>query len=168
MFQAMSTGHASYSTLHAGDTNQMIYRLESEPLNVPRSMLQFLDIALVQFMWLGKGIRRRRTKEVNEIIGVDPVDRNLLVNQYYKWDPRIDSHIQVSQSKKLEKIADSLGGSVDEVLEELEKRKMYLEAMLKKGIRNYKDVTRLVHSYYRNPEEAFKKLVGEYVKVEKK
>ncbi len=168
LFQAMSTGHASYSTLHAGDTNQMIYRLESEPLNVPRSMLQFLDIALVQFMWLGKGIRRRRTREVNEIVGVDPVDRNLLVNQYYKWDPRTDSHIQVSQSKKLEKIADSLGGSVEEVLEELERRKLYLEAMLRKGIRNYKDVTRLVHSYYRNPERAFKKLVGEYVKIEKK
>ncbi|MEM4508973.1 MAG: type II/IV secretion system ATPase subunit, partial [Archaeoglobaceae archaeon] len=41
LFQAMSTGHASYSTFHAGDINQMVYRFESDPLNVPRSMLQF-------------------------------------------------------------------------------------------------------------------------------
>lgn len=154
LFQAMATGHASYSTLHAGDINQMVYRLESDPLRVPRSMLQFLDIALVQTMWV-KGPRRyRRTKEVNEILGIDPTDKNLLVNQFVKWDPKKDEHIEISMPKKIEKIADLMGTSVEEVYQELMNRKRYLEAIARKEIKNYREVTRLIHAYYRNPEKA--------------
>lgn len=158
LFQAMSTGHASYSTLHAGDINQMVYRLESEPLNVPRSMLQFLDIALVQTMWVKGTTRLRRTKEVNEILGIDPTDKNLLVNQFVRWDPKRDRHLEVDIPKKLEKMADFLGVSVQEVYEELLNRKKYLELMLSKGIRNYREVTKRIHAYYRNPELAMAKM----------
>ncbi|MEM4615515.1 MAG: type II/IV secretion system ATPase subunit [Archaeoglobaceae archaeon] len=156
LFQAMSTGHASYSTFHAGDINQMVYRFESDPLNVPRSMLQFLDIVLVQNMYLIGGRRIRRTKEVNEILGIDPVDKNLLVNQFAKWDAKKDAHIEVSLPKKLEKIAMS---RVDDVYVELERRKKYLEWMIKKGIRDYAEFTKLIHNYYRNPEIAFSKVL---------
>lgn len=162
LFQAMSTGHACYSTLHAGDINQMVYRLESEPLNVPRSMLQFLDIALVQSMWVAGGRRKRRTKEVNEILGVDPADKNLLVNQFVKWDPKTDTHIEVSTPKKFEEIAEITGGSVEDVYQEFMRRKEYLEMMVKKGVRNYREITKLIHAYYRNPELAYTKL-GEVV-----
>jgi len=160
LFQAMSTGHASYSTLHAGDINQMVYRLESEPLKVPRSMIQFLDIALVQTMWVKGKSRLRRTKEVNEILGIDPVDKNLLVNQFVKWDPKRDAHVETSTPKKIEKIAELIGASVQEVYEELMNRKRYLELMLAKGIRNYREVTKFIHAYYRNPELAMSKLEG--------
>ncbi len=158
LFQAMSTGHASYSTLHAGDINQMVYRLESEPLNVPRSMLQFLDIALVQSMVVKGRSRIRRTKEVNEILGVDPTDKNLLVNQFVRWDAKKDEHIEIAPPKKIEKIAELQGASVEEVYHELQRRKEYLEMMVKKGIRDYRTVTKLIHAYYRNPELAYSKL----------
>ncbi len=156
LFQAMSTGHASYSTFHAGDINQMVYRFESEPLNVPRSMLQFLDIVLVQNMYLVGGKRIRRTKEVNEILGIDPADKNLLVNQFVKWDAKKDSHIEVGVPKKLEKIAMS---RVDDVYVELERRKKYLEWMIKAGVKDYREFTKLIHSYYRNPEIAYSKVL---------
>jgi flagellar protein FlaI len=151
LFQAMSTGHASYATFHAGDVNQMIYRLENEPLNVPRSMIQFLDIVLVQGMYLVQGKRIRRTKEVNEILGIDPADKNILVNQFIKWEPKSDTHVQIGTPKKLEKIALVRG---DEVFEELERRKKYLEWMVRKDIRDYREFTKLVHTYYYNPELA--------------
>jgi flagellar protein FlaI len=143
----------------------MIYRLESEPLKIPRSMLQFLDIALVQFMWVRSGLRKRYTKEFNEILGVDAVDKNLLVNQVYRWDPSIGKHIQVAASKKIEKIAEGLGGDIDAVRAELNRRKLYLDAMKDKGIRSFKEVTRRIHAYYRNPDLAFEELVPEYARV---
>lgn len=155
LFQAMSTGHASYSTFHAGDINQMVYRLESDPLNVPRSMLQFLDIVLVQNTYAREGKRVRRTREVNEILGIDPTDKNLLINQFLKWDARSDEHVQISMPRKMEKIALSRG---NDVYEELERRKNFLEAMIKKDIRDYKEFTRLIHAYYRNPELAISRL----------
>lgn len=156
LFQAMSTGHASYSTFHAGDINQMVYRFESDPLNVPRSMLQFLDIVLVQSMYLMRGKRIRRTKEINEILGIDPADKHLLVNQFARWDPKTDEYVEVSIPKKLEKIAMS---RVDNVYEELERRKRYLDWMIRAGIKDYKEFTKLIHSYYRNPELAFSRVV---------
>ena len=155
LFQAMSTGHASYSTLHAGDINQMIYRLENAPLNVPRSMIQFLDIVLVQGLHLKQRRRVRRTKEVDEIIGVDLVDKNILVNQFLKWEAKNDLHIQVGYPKKLEKIAEIRG---EDILEELERRKRYLEWMIKNDVRNFRDFTRLIHAYYLNPESALSKI----------
>ncbi|MCS7143602.1 MAG: type II/IV secretion system ATPase subunit [Archaeoglobaceae archaeon] len=156
LFQAMSTGHASYSTFHAGDINQMVYRFESDPLNVPRSMLQFLDIVLVQNMYLMGGKRIRRTKELNEILGIDPADKNLLVNQFARWDPKRDGHVEVSVPKKLEKIAMS---RADDVYVELDRRKKYLEWMIKSGVKEYTEFTRLIHSYYRNPEIAFSRVL---------
>ncbi|MET1124645.1 MAG: type II/IV secretion system ATPase subunit [Archaeoglobaceae archaeon] len=158
LFQAMSTGHACYSTLHAGDINQVVYRLENEPLNVPRSMIQFLDVILFQTMWMKGKERFRRAKEVNEILGIDPVDKNLLVNQFVRWDPKLDDHIEVSPPRKLEKIADHLGTSVDEVVDELRRRKEFLELMVKRGIRDYRTFTSLVNAYYYDPEIAFSKL----------
>lgn len=35
LFQAMTTGHTVYSTLHAGEISEVIHRLEGEPINVP-------------------------------------------------------------------------------------------------------------------------------------
>ncbi|MDI9642321.1 MAG: type II/IV secretion system ATPase subunit [Archaeoglobales archaeon] len=156
LFQAMSTGHASYSTFHAGDINQMVYRFESDPLNVPRSMLQFLDIVLVQNMYLRGAKRIRRTKEINEILGIDPADKNLLVNQFARWDAKRDEHIEVSIPKKLEKIATS---RMDDVYEELQRRRKYLEWMIKSGVKDYTEFTKLIHNYYRNPEIAFSRVL---------
>ncbi len=160
LFQAMSTGHASYSTLHAGDVNQLVYRLENDPLNVPRVMIQFLDAVIVQFMWVRRGIRKRRAREVNEIFGIDPANKNLLVNPLFKWDPIEDKFVQIGDSKKLEKIAQIMGMEPFEVIEELKRRKEFLELMNAKGIRHYKAVTKLIHEYYRSPEKAFEEVMS--------
>lgn len=48
LFQAMSTGHATSSTMHAGDVQTVINRLTHEPINVPHIMLQSLDVLCIQ------------------------------------------------------------------------------------------------------------------------
>ena len=158
LFQAMSTGHSSYSTLHAGDMTQLIHRLENEPLNVPRIMIQFLDAVIIQQMWVGRGVRKRRAKEVSEIFGIDPVNKNMLVNPLYKWEPSDDSFIRLSESKKLEKISEIIGEDLSVVIEEKERRKLFLEKMQRKGITDHREFTRLVSMYYKNPEKAMEEL----------
>jgi flagellar protein FlaI len=158
LFQAMSTGHASYATLHAGDVSQLIYRLESEPLEVPRVMIQFLDSVVVQFVWVKRGVRKRRAKEIVEVIGIDPTSKELLVNHIFRWDPSKDAYVQASDLKKLEKIAIMLGTETSEVIDELLRRKEFLELMHGKGIRDYRKVTELIHKYYRSPEKAVQEL----------
>ncbi len=158
LFQAMSTGHAGYATFHAGDINQLIYRLENPPLNVPRVMIQFLDSIAVQFMWSFRGVRKRRVKEIVEIVGLEAESKELLVNKVFQWDPASDSYVQLADSKKLEKIAMMHGVDVVDVIDELRRRKEFLELLHQKGIRDYREVTKHIHMYYRNPEKAFEVL----------
>ena len=59
LFQAMNTGHTTFSTMHAGSIDAAIHRLENEPLNVPRNMVQALNIISVQAL-IYRGTERVR------------------------------------------------------------------------------------------------------------
>lgn len=59
LFQAMSTGHASYATLHAGDVKSAINRLIHDPINVPSAMFDALDyVVVLHMMWKGGRVVR--------------------------------------------------------------------------------------------------------------
>ncbi|MDF1558229.1 MAG: type II/IV secretion system ATPase subunit [ANME-2 cluster archaeon] len=98
LFQAMSTGHASYSTIHAGDLPDVINRLESEPINVPHSMLQALDILCLQVNIVHKDKRVRRTRQIVEITGLDPITENIRINEIFRWNPVHDNFKPSSNS----------------------------------------------------------------------
>ena len=48
LFQAVSTGHLGMSTVHAESVESAVYRLESAPMNIPRTLIAGIDIILVQ------------------------------------------------------------------------------------------------------------------------
>ena len=48
LFQAMATGHTTYSTVHADSAKSLVHRLEGKPIEIPRIMLQALDIVCIQ------------------------------------------------------------------------------------------------------------------------
>src|SRR5208337_2732287 len=60
LFQAMNTGHTTYSTLHAGSAEESINRLINPPINVPRSMFGALDLMVVQLLQYKNGQAVRR------------------------------------------------------------------------------------------------------------
>ena len=75
LFQAMNTGHTTFSTMHAGSVDAAIHRLESEPLNVPRNMVQALNIVSVQALIYRGTERVRRAQEIVEDCRYRPDDR---------------------------------------------------------------------------------------------
>ena len=167
LFQAMSTGHAAYATLHAGDIQQAIYRLENAPLNVPRSMIQFLDVIIVQIQWTKGGVKKRRARGVYEVLGIDPADKNLLINEVYVWDPYSDEYMLSGVMKKLEKIATISGDELETATKELRRREAFLKKLQELGVRNYKDVTSMIHAYYRNSDMEIEKIITETLKRRK-
>lgn len=60
LFQAMSTGHVTYSTMHADSVASAVHRLENPPISVPRNMLSALNIICVQVQARVGGQRIRR------------------------------------------------------------------------------------------------------------
>ena len=71
MFQAMNTGHVTFSTFHAGDIDSAVHRLLNEPLNVPLTLLESLDIVIAQKTITNSfGYPERRCSEITEIVGM--------------------------------------------------------------------------------------------------
>ena len=71
MFQAMNTGHVTFSTFHAGDIDSAVHRLLNEPLNVPLTLLESLDIVIAQKTITNSfGFPVRRCSEITEIVGM--------------------------------------------------------------------------------------------------
>jgi flagellar protein FlaI len=148
LFQAMNTGHTTFSTMHAGSVDAAIHRLESEPLNVPRNMIQALNILCVQELIYRGTERVRRIQEIVEIAGIDPATGNLRVNNVFVYDPVHDVFSFTGRSQIFAEIAEKRGWTRDQLESEISTRKNILEAMKKQGIKDYISVASLFHSYY--------------------
>ena len=147
LFQAMSTGHTTYSTLHADSVNGVIHRLENPPINVPRSMIEALDIISIQAQVYIGNKRVRRNLEIAEIVGMDPHTKIIKTTTVFSWDSEKDEHIMIGSSKVLEEIRKIRAWSRKELQEELENRKKVLNWMLQNNIKDYKEVAKIIHTY---------------------
>jgi flagellar protein FlaI len=147
LFQAMNTGHTTFSTMHAGSVDAAIHRLESEPLNVPRNMVQALNIISVQALIYRGTERVRRAQEIVEIAGLDPATGNLRVNNVFVYDPVHDRYTYTGRSQIYAEIAERRGWSRDQLESEIRVRRQILEGMQKQGIYDYISVASLFHLF---------------------
>jgi flagellar protein FlaI len=47
-FQAMQTGHAVMATFHAATVEKLIQRLTGNPINIPKTYIENLNVAIIQ------------------------------------------------------------------------------------------------------------------------
>src|SRR5512137_346803 len=158
LFQAMSTGHTTYSTIHADSVASVVHRIENPPMDVPRNMLSALDFICVQVQARVGGKRIRRNKQIVEILDIDPRTNELITNEVFKWRSATDEHSYSGKSYVLEEIMEAKGWNENRMREELKRRQEVLEWMRIKKIRHYKDVAKILISYHRDPESVVEKV----------
>jgi flagellar protein FlaI len=158
LFQAMATGHATYSTVHADSAHSLIHRLEGKPINIPRVMLQSLDVVSLHVITRVKNKRARRCKQVIEIIDIDPTTKEILTNEVFRWDPVEDKFVYSGKSYVLERIRGEKDMSREQMTEELKRRSRVIELMNQKNIREFRDVALLVNKYIDNPSLTLKEI----------
>lgn len=158
LFQAMSTGHVTYSTTHADSVASVVHRIENPPMDVPRNMLSALDFICVQVQARVGGKRIRRNKQIVEILDIDPRTNELITNEVFKWRSATDEHTYSGKSYLLEEIMEAKGWDEGRMREELKRRQEVLEWMRIKKIRHYKDVAKTLISYHRDPETVIEKV----------
>ncbi len=152
LFQAMSTGHTTFSTMHADSVQSVVHRLENPPINVPRIMLQALDLIIIQVQVRIGEQRVRRSKSITEIVGVDPRTGELLTNEVFTWSAIKDEFIYSGRSYVLESVMHNRGWDDVRIKEELKKRQEILEWARMKNVKHYEDVAKIVVTYYREPD----------------
>ena len=151
LFQAMNTGHTTYSTMHADSVQTVINRLENEPINVPRAMIQSLDILSVQTLTYVGDERVRRTRTLAEIEGIDQRTGDLDYSTAFSWNAGEDT-FRRNDSNVLDEIQDERGWSRAELLTEVRDRKRVLQYLRERGVTDYRRFTAMVNEYYAHPE----------------
>ncbi len=155
MFQGMATGHPSYGTLHADNMAAVIDRLTTEPINIPKSMLENLDLIVFLVQTKKRGEYVRRVNEIIEIIGYNAKTRNLVTNRAFKWDSDNDKFVLL-KSILLDKIREKLGYTIDELKLDMVRRIRLLKWLQKHNLTDYKEVARYFKMYYTSPEKVEK------------
>tara|TARA_B110000459_G_scaffold140883_1_gene153598 strand:- start:5672 stop:6475 length:804 start_codon:yes stop_codon:yes gene_type:complete len=160
LFQAMATGHCAYSTVHADSVASLVHRLENKPIDIPRVLLPALEACLIQIQTRINGKRVRRTKQLVEIVGIDPNSLEIITNEVFRWDVTTDDFIFSGKSYVLEKIMVKINFSQDDMRRELRTRKRILEWMVLNDIRKADQVSQIVTEYYVRPNEILARVDG--------
>jgi flagellar protein FlaI len=148
LFEAMHTGHAVYSTLHADNAQQAVRRLTNPPISVPPIELETLQLFVVQYRDRRTGIRR--TSEITELVPGVAGEVNL--NPLYHWRARTDTFEKTGESVRvMNELSTHTGMTIDEIHEDLHNKESILDWMMKQGFKGAEQVGEVMNIYYRDP-----------------
>lgn len=156
-FQAIQTGHPVMSTFHAASVEKLIQRLTGDPINVPKTYVDNLNLVIIQ-----SAVRRpdgkivRRILSINEIVGFNPQTKAFTFIEVFSWDPMTDKFIfrGYKSSYLLEqKVARKLGIPENKnqiMYEQLDKRVKILKKISDSKITDYNEVFQMITKVDKN------------------
>ncbi|MCK9579026.1 MAG: type II/IV secretion system ATPase subunit [Methanoregula sp.] len=144
LFQAMNSGHATLSTIHAGSVYEAINRLTHDPINVPSVMFQALDLVVVQSIYtLGKR-RIRRNLSIHEVEVTKSGE--IVPRLLFEWDIHSDSFTKKFEtSRVLDEIAFHCGWGADELARQLKMREEFFTWAMKVETPTIHDLANAIH-----------------------
>ncbi len=157
LFQAMATGHLGLTTIHAENVQGVLHRLTTKPMNIPQTQVENLNAISIVRRLVVNNVSLRRTISVSEMVGWDNKTNDFNVQEIFSWDVEKDVYLKRGRSPLLDRIATQWGYQQDEIDQELQMRQTILEYMVKKHIRSYEDVSKMVLDYFSDPQLIYRK-----------
>lgn len=159
LFQALATGHGGLCTMHADSVASAIERLSGEPMNISPTSIPLMNCAaVIKKIRLRKSSKSDSFKSVRRMVQVSEILGPKTAKDIFKWNPLSDTFDQeLTSSRLFSKISSDTGTTIEEVLEEFEKRKIILRWMADNNIRDYRDVSKTVAAYLNDPDKLLKK-----------
>lgn len=161
MFQAMATGHTTYSTMHAESVKAMVNRLENPPIGTPRILMTALNNVIIQTQVKVRDELVRRIKEIVEIVGFEPETNELITNVVFEWDPKKDRFLFKGHSYLFDKIINLKNWTHSEMDQEFERRVNVIRYLDQKNITDFRDIWKIITNYYRDPKETMEMVMKE-------
>jgi len=138
VFQAMQTGHPCITTFHASSVTKVIQRFIGDPINVPKTFMDNLDVVMIQMAIEQKGKKIRRCISMDEIEGYNREVDAIMSRTAFQWNPVDDVHVFTANRNSYtleQKIAKNAGYTdTSEIYDEYERRKHILERMVEENI----------------------------------
>lgn len=157
-FQAMQTGHSVMATFHASSIRRMIQRLAGDPINVPLTFMDNLNVAVFLQAVYVKGKFLRRCTAVEEVEGYSEDAGGVVTRQMFSWEASTDTHKFAGMNNSFileDKIAPKAGyADVRKIYDELELRVKIVQMMVEKNMTDYFLVNDTIVSFYRGGIES--------------
>ncbi|MEM0138897.1 MAG: type II/IV secretion system ATPase subunit [Thermoplasmatales archaeon] len=143
-FQAMSSGQPSMATFHASDVESFVRRLEGEPIGIPRAMISSLDIIIIQGISENMGKASRKIVEIHELDEYEGGE--VAVRQVYSASS--GKSLLNRNSPVYRKILSRGKFSADELEKEIDRKKNFIEDILKEGSVSSTDFLERISRFY--------------------
>jgi flagellar protein FlaI len=160
LFQAIATGHGGLGTVHADSVQAAINRLTTEPMNVPKTLLgSTLDCVVMQLRIKLRDKSVRRMVNIAEIVGHETATDQIVLNNAFKWDPVTDTYIFSGRSRLFEKITKRFGTTSEQIRSDIEDRRIFLQWVMQKNIRDYRDLSQQIREFYSDPRASIDRAI---------
>ncbi len=158
LFQAISVGHPCLGTIHAGSMKELLSRVESNPMNVPRSLFSSVDNIIFNSM-IKKGEHYiRRASNIVEIIEIDPDRGDLITNPIFKWNPVSDTFPYSGSCALFAGIREEFGVPEGDLINELNDRAELLDNLARNDVTDYERVVNAIRTYSRDKDAMMEKM----------
>ena len=155
-FQAMQTGHACMATFHAATVEKLIQRMTGNPINVPKTYIDNLNVVVIQSaVRLPNGKPGRRVMSVNEIVGYDSSSDSFSFIEVFRWDPVKDFHEFTGNMNSFlleQRIASKRGippNKKRKIYEEMDRRIRILQRLAEQKITGFDELYKVLAQAYR-------------------
>ncbi len=160
LFQAVATGHGGIATMHADDSEAAVRRLQQKPMDIPPAYVPLMNcivnvkrVRLKTESTSSNIMMARRVTEVTELLSHNSI------NSVFAWDPAYDGYLDnLAKSRHLQRIAVDTGVDMEDIAEDLARRKSVLTWMLSRGIRDYKSISKVIGMFNQEPARLMEKV----------
>ena len=149
LFEAIHTGHAVYSTVHADNAQDTVVRMTNPPIEVPKLMINAFGGVVSLFRHRRLGIRR--------VLELGEMTRAGDINVLYRWDMRNDTFSQIAELARLSEMVSLYGGYTrEELISNIDEKSRIMTWMVKNNVMNVDDAGYIVANYYKNKKRIVK------------
>ncbi|HXZ24023.1 MAG TPA: type II/IV secretion system ATPase subunit [Methanomassiliicoccales archaeon] len=156
-YQAMQTGIPVMATFHAASATKFIQRFTGDPIRVPMTFIDNLNVLLLQSAVNVNGRFLRRVTAVEEFIGFSAETNGVLTRNVFKWDPRTDKMLfrGMNNSYILEEKVALLHGfsNKKDIYGELNRRAKIVTRAAEEGVLGYQQVNEMLRGFTEKKEE---------------
>ncbi|MBF0522573.1 MAG: CpaF family protein [Candidatus Omnitrophica bacterium] len=157
MITAMNIGKYCMATIHASTVRETIFRLQSNPMNIPETLINLVDVFIVmRKMVVGHQIFRV-VDEIAESAGLE--QKVVLISPLWKYDSaaQVINHLSPTTVYR-DRLSRASGLNGKNIFDEINQRKDFLEMLRQADVHLIQDVSHYCESYIQDPEIALRQV----------
>ena len=157
MITSMNVGKYCMCTIHALTSREAITRLQNDPMNIPETLVNLIDVFLVLKRYHVDGRLFRVVDEVSETGGME--QKKILLSPVYKYNYEQNKVMMMSPSTVYrDRLAREAGITPRDIINETLLRAVVLKQLHGKGVHTLKDVSTFCKAYRVDAADAMSRI----------